>query len=295
MRFRQPNQQDLPDAFVAQQVTSMQENAPAPTQEAIMPKQGAAASPSDLASLSAQLEQAYTQGMQQRERLAKALESGVQPQLDLSPLMRYAEAYTGTPTGYKAPQDISTKLAQAAQVRHGITQDQIALLKAKIAAKSKDEGAKMTDSAKTQFADLKTQYNSIDDLYSDWESKILGNRITRAGSKISAAMPGTTEAQYDDKLKQKAQLIGKALEGGKLTDVDYQKYIKFLPTAGDTEEEARNKIESLKTEIKNAYNTKLTTFAETNTNIGSLKALDNGADKYQDKGFLEWKKSKGLI
>lgn len=106
-------------------------------------------------------------------------------------------------------------------------------------------------SAAEQLGELKTQFSAAEDLYKDWSSKVggvssIGGYIQLRGGQY---VPNTDLASYRDNLRQKAQMIGKALEGGKLTDVDYEKYIHFLPQAGDTTERAQQRIKLLMEEI----------------------------------------------
>jgi hypothetical protein len=66
-----------------------------------------------------------------------------------------------------------------------------------------------------------------------------------AGSSFAQWIGGTKSAQYRDKIKVATQVIGNILEGGKLTDKDYDRYLGMMPAAGDFSATALNKIQSI--------------------------------------------------
>jgi hypothetical protein len=79
-----------------------------------------------------------------------------------------------------------------------------------------------------------------------------GNWRDKAGSwhsGVTQYLPATDAKSYDDGLKMTAQTIGQILEGGKLTDADYARYVSMMPTAGDSEERAAEKFRLLKQQI----------------------------------------------
>ncbi|MCP4948852.1 MAG: hypothetical protein GY923_15250 [Aestuariibacter sp.] len=64
-------------------------------------------------------------------------------------------------------------------------------------------------------------------------------------SGVTQVIPATSEKEYNDTRKVAAQVVGGILEGGKLTDVDYPKYIQMFPNPGDSKSRANNKIAAL--------------------------------------------------
>lgn len=140
----------------------------------------------------------------------------------------------------------------------------------------------LTATETSQLGDLKTQLGSVDALYKDWEDKVggidnsaIGGTVDYVQNKAGSMIPNTELSKYDDNLKQKAQLIGKALEGGKLTDVDYTKYVKFLPQDGDTKERAKERIKNLRSEFTNAYNDKIKAFGEAGYKTSGFTDITN--------------------
>jgi hypothetical protein len=65
-------------------------------------------------------------------------------------------------------------------------------------------------------------------------------------SGLAQYMPGTDASKYKDAQALAAQNIGQIIEGGKLTDSDFDRYSAMMPTAGDSRERAAAKFESLK-------------------------------------------------
>lgn len=169
------------------------------------------------------------------------------------------------------------------------------LFKLKLGADSQKDSTKLLTASETeQLADLKDQMGSLDNIYSDWKSKVGPTEgvLDYAGKKISGYTPNTDVSNYKTNLKQKAQLIGKALEGGKLTDVDFEKYIDFLPQPGDTEERAKSRVKNLKDALEKKYSQRVKTFGEAGYKVGGLtpienKSIDSGSS-IQDGTTKEW-------
>lgn len=84
----------------------------------------------------------------------------------------------------------------------------------------------------------------VDDLDTAWEAN------TGTFSGVTQFLPNTDAGKYNDQAKIAAQTIGSILEGGKLTDNDYDKYLKMLPTPGDSKATKANKIAILKRQIE---------------------------------------------
>lgn len=70
--------------------------------------------------------------------------------------------------------------------------------------------------------------------------------MSRIGSVLSGKVGQTKEGQYEARKKAAAQLIGGIMEGGKLTDNDFARYLNMMPGVGDTKEQAANKANMLR-------------------------------------------------
>lgn len=158
---------------------------------------------------------------------------------------------------------------------------QMGLAREKIAAdRAKGNDKTLSASEAEQLADIKDQLNSTSQLFSDWEGKVGGITEGAAGSldylnkKAKGLVPNTAVSEYKRNLEQKAQMIGKALEGGKLTDVDFEKYIKFLPQPGDTVEMAKSRIRNLEEALKTKYRQRVKTFGEAGYKVSGISPVE---------------------
>src|SRR5262249_17763151 len=78
---------------------------------------------------------------------------------------------------------------------------------------------------------------------------LLRTRKEKAGGAFAALaqyVPGTNAAQYRDAQDLATQTVGYLLEGGKMTDNDRAYYRSLMPTAADSDERAKAKVENLK-------------------------------------------------
>jgi len=91
------------------------------------------------------------------------------------------------------------------------------------------------------IAGLKNANLMLDNLGKDWTDK-----ANNWWSGMSQYFVATDATSYNDRRKPTAQVIGQILEGGKLTDSDFARYMNMLPTAGDGEDRKNNKIKALK-------------------------------------------------
>lgn len=96
--------------------------------------------------------------------------------------------------------------------------------------------------------------------------------------RLASMNPYDTRGQSVSALfKKAAQTIGKSLEGGKLTDQDYAKYQKMLPTQADTTDVANAKLDQLERMITSQRNSDLDTYSRAGSNVGKF-ALSNPPD-----------------
>jgi hypothetical protein len=151
------------------------------------------------------------------------------------------------------------------------------LLKLKLGAEAGNKPKTLTASETEQLADLKDQMGSLDNVYTDWKTRVgpTTGPVDYVGNKASGFFPNTDVSNYKTNLKQKAQLIGKALEGGKLTDVDFEKYIDFLPQPGDTDKRARSRVQNLKDALEKKYSQRVQTFGEAGYDVKGFTAIKN--------------------
>lgn len=116
-------------------------------------------------------------------------------------------------------------------------------------AENKTTKSKATNAQVNQIADIKNSYNMLDEAAKSIQSNPnLFGPVKGTLAKLNVYDPEaqTTNAQFDII----AQIMGKALEGGKLTDQDILRYRKMLPSITDTPKTALGKIAKVKRMIQ---------------------------------------------
>jgi len=76
--------------------------------------------------------------------------------------------------------------------------------------------------------------------------KLYDNKAASTGSSALSYIPGTDAFEYDKDRDVAAQTIGGILEGGKLTEEDYNRYRDMLPKPTDTNSVAQVKVDAIK-------------------------------------------------
>jgi hypothetical protein len=180
-----------------------------------------------------------------------------------------------------------------------LSDSEIAVLKAKmgfaeakIKAGQKGEGAQLPAGQAERIADLDTIGGQIDDLENQWVESFGSKRKGKNDYSIMAGikaglLPGSEEAMYEDSRKLKAQTIGRALEGGKLTDVDYTKYMKFIPSPSDTPARAKEKIENLRKYAENTKKTLVKTLGQSGYKVSGIETGSGGGLSQQQMQRLQ--------
>lgn len=106
---------------------------------------------------------------------------------------------------------------------------------------AKKSGQQITAGEAAKIGKLDSANKLIDDLWSDYKTN-----ASHVGSGLLSKMPWGTAHDFDQTRRQKAQMIGGILEGGKLTDPDFDRYYSMMPSPWDTDQQAKNKIDELK-------------------------------------------------
>jgi hypothetical protein len=102
-----------------------------------------------------------------------------------------------------------------------------------------------------KVGDMKTAHQTADDLLKSFRTMDAENWTGRVGAFIDSMVPlvTTDEKKFDQERRLAAQTIGYILEGGKLMDADYARYLDMLPSATDSEEMAAMKIQNMKRQV----------------------------------------------
>ena len=127
---------------------------------------------------------------------------------------------------------------------------------AKMGLKGAGGGAKLSPTALGDLADFGVAEAELDRLGQAFGKFGVSGIGGKAGSVATNALglQNTDAAAYGAEARRVMQSVGKILEGGKLAAGDEVKYAKMLPQAGDPPEQARRKIEGLKTMLRDARN-----------------------------------------
>lgn len=141
-----------------------------------------------------------------------------------------------------------------------------------------------------KLAELKGASGALDDLYSSFEGDVakgFGSSLTG----LTQFVPGTDASKYTDKQKAAAQTIGTILEGGKLTDPDFQKYMALVPDASDSKARAKAKRDTLQQMIARKQSSALTGLQQAGYDTGTLETM-KGPDKKAERTATGRGKSK---
>lgn len=124
------------------------------------------------------------------------------------------------------------------------------------------------------------QYDTADTLLQDLE-KNYAARAASTGSGLKQFIPGTDANLYSNSADLSAQNIGQILEGGKLTDSDYDRYKKMMPSASDTADQAANKFAEIRRQISEKKRGAISGTRQAGYNVSGFnepEALPSGLD-----------------
>jgi hypothetical protein len=101
-----------------------------------------------------------------------------------------------------------------------------------------------------QFGGTSASFKALQDSADLYENNAdlagpMQGKLSGIAGKLEWGDTGKRAKAFDAQLKMNAQVIGKALEGGKLTDQDILRYRDMLPNLGDSKDAAQAKIQIL--------------------------------------------------
>ena len=175
--------------------------------------------------------------------LATYKERGRGAKVDMSALkeMRKANIETDKATALKAAAD--EKLAEA-QRQFNAKYDQAE--RALQAKGGEGKGKRIGSADARSLGELDSADEIIDDLAADYKKN-----ASAYGSGITSTMPWSVDPdKYEASRSQKAQILGGIMEGGKLSDQDYDRYYDMLPSPWHTDVQAANRISELRSLLK---------------------------------------------
>jgi hypothetical protein len=172
-----------------------------------------------------------------------------------------------------------------AQDEHLRRQDQIEIAKLGKEKTGRPLAAEQTD----RLAGYDASFGTVSDLRQAIQSQ--SDSFGPVAGRLASLNPYNTRGQATSALfKKAAQTLGKALEGGKLTDADYAKYEKMLPTMADTPAVAMQKLDQLEQMVAARRNADLDNFARAGLSVDGFQptqlAADRGASKERAGGGI---------
>lgn len=125
----------------------------------------------------------------------------------------------------------------------------------------------------TEQSDKLANHKAAMGLVGDLRAALTANQgeLGPLAGRVAAVNPYNQRGQALQALLKKAtQVIGKSLEGGKMTDKDYAKYEKMLPTQADTPATAADKLDQLERLIATQQNADLDTYQRTGLDVSKF-------------------------
>jgi hypothetical protein len=245
--------------------------------------------------------------------------------LDLSPLMKLADTWTGSKLsgGYEAPESAGQRLNRAMGVEQQIanqqgkiTDDEIALLRQQLYGEGLKTKAGQAAGGKelSAAAILKVnEGNAIPALLNQVSDTIeanqdyLGYNAALANTEVGRFMaPQNYEKSktIDSQMRAASQAFGKYMEGGVLRKEDEEKYRKMFPSLSDTPQVARNKLAVVQNMLMQKQQSDVSALRAQGFNTRGLEVpgqmpelpgvLSGGAPSGKKPSFEEWRKAKGL-
>lgn len=146
--------------------------------------------------------------------------------------------------------------AQISQNQRAAQAAQAQVASSVVKAIGKKQKAKIIGSADTRaIGEFNAGVEAADKLLGTFDDK------TGKWSILAEHLPWRTKTkEYNDERRASAQVIGGILEGGKLTDADFDRYYDMLPDATDSNERAANKIRVIKNLLRGKSKASLEAF-----------------------------------
>lgn len=151
-------------------------------------------------------------------------------------------------------------------------------------------GAQIPASEAAGVGELDAANKTLDELEQNWQAEANQSLVPDG---LAQYFGGTKASRYaDETMTGAAQTIGTILEGGKLTDADLPKYMKLLPTAGDSEDRAKSKIAKLRTMIADKKAAKIAGLKAAGFNASGFEAPSATAQPSErDSRAVAWAKA----
>lgn len=285
-----------------------------PSVDVMQTPQGPTVSPTglttkDLERMQFEAIEAEKQNLLRRQQMQKAAyDNAIQTaQVDYSPLLNLIDSSTGSnlAKGYKAPENISTKQERLnasedriQRSREAISDDRMNLLRAKLSQQAsmrnsdlqaqilrqklgeKEAGQRVPATVAADIGEASSSYSAIDDILAltNDNADIMGPMGTGLASSVAGYMQlgdrGKRAASLKSELDTRAQIVGKYLEGGKMTDSDIERYKASIPVMSDSPEVIKTKVANLKRLVAKLQQQKLSSLKGAGYNTSGIPTVE---------------------
>lgn len=180
--------------------------------------------------------------------LLGGLDTGVAAQEGANQALAQAEAAKQAEQNAElAAREVSIKEAKEAREDRTDRQD-IALRERQVAlaereAQSGGTGKILTSAKAAELGQFESAEGALDEIKLKFDK--LG-----PGAALTQFLPATDASRFETNRVATAQTIGTILEGGKLTDPDFEKYLNLMPEQSDSKNTALYKINTVKKMIE---------------------------------------------
>ncbi len=123
----------------------------------------------------------------------------------------------------------------------------------------------------SKIGEAESAQKALEHLGAEWQAK--GNGKFGA---ISQFVPNTDASRYDDAAQLNAQIVGKFLEEGKMTDADVPRYKAMLPTPTDSPARAAEKLTRMSEMIAQKKAAHVQALQGAGYNVGPVDATGQG-------------------
>jgi len=143
-------------------------------------------------------------------------------------------------------------------------------------SKAASDGSKLPASEAVSLGSANSAYQALGDAGKVFEANqsISGPIQGRISSIMASGEFGDTGKRaksFDAQMKANAQIIGKSLEGGKLTDQDIERYKQMLPNLNDSADAAKDKIAILQNMLSQKQRAEASALGQAGYNVGKIQ------------------------
>lgn len=214
-------------------------------------------------------------------------------QVDLSPLLAYADSEFGTKLSkaYKRPKSRNDNLLLAAKLELKLSEAQAKQRTRLAKAMGVSKGKEIDNVARRNIIEGQTIPTILGQV--SQEIDVNKNMFGPIEGRARSLNPWDVESQaMDSRLRSASQLFGKFMEGGVLRKEDEEKYRKMFPQLQDDTEVAQRKLENVQSILATKHNLTIENYAAQGFNIDGIDPIDAPILEQQftegERSLAEW-------